>query len=161
MKQLPKILLISYACVLAWLVLFKLSVNIPEVMAVHENGVNIVPFAGAQDHLREVFDNFIVFAPLGLLLSVTYKRMSVWRKLAVVFIFSVVAETLQFLLAIGVADITDIISNTAGGLCGLLLYEFIARFTGSKSRDKYIVIVGIVLLAMLLFLRFLVLRVKY
>jgi glycopeptide antibiotics resistance protein len=65
--------------------------------------------------------NFVVFIPFGLLLSVNLKRTSFWRMLASVFIFSLAVETIQFVFAIGVTDITDVITNTPGGLVGLAL----------------------------------------
>jgi len=161
MKAFPKTALALYLLTLLWLLLLKFSVDIPEVLAIHIRDINMIPFAGAQDQMSEVLSNFLVFVPFGLLLDVNYKRMNIRRKLACIFIFSVSVELVQFVLAIGVTDITDVISNTLGGLFGLLLYGFSARYVTNRKLDQYIVAGGVALLALLLLLRFFVLKVRY
>ena len=44
------------------------------------------------------------------------------RKLLAVVALSVTYEVLQYVLAIGASDITDVITNTLGGAAGLLLF---------------------------------------
>lgn len=161
MKSLPKITFIIYSLTLLWLVLFKFSTNIPEVLNVHIQNLNLIPFADSQSHLLEVIENFIVFVPLGLLLSTHLKRMTVWQKLTCIFVSSVLVETIQFTLAIGVADITDIITNTLGGLAGLILYRLGDRYADTEQLDQAIAVVSIFLLAVLFWFRFFVFRVRY
>jgi glycopeptide antibiotics resistance protein len=68
-----------------------------------------------------MIDNLIAFIPLGLLLSLNFKRTGFWRKLTFVFMLSLAVEAMQYVLAIGVSDITDVIMNTVGELAGPLL----------------------------------------
>ena len=102
--------------------------------------------------MRETIYNFVVFIPFGLLLSVNLKRAGFWRKLAFVFIFSLAVEVIQFVFAIGVTDITDVITNTSGGFLGLILYALLNTFVDTKKLDRSIVIAGTILLALFIVL---------
>jgi glycopeptide antibiotics resistance protein len=71
---------------LLWLVLFKLSLDVPSVLDYQMRSLNLIPFAGfSRGNSRQMIDNLVVFIPLGLLLSVNIKRANLWRKLAFVF----------------------------------------------------------------------------
>jgi glycopeptide antibiotics resistance protein len=122
--------------------------------------LNLIPFA-AGGHLNEMVYNFVVFVPFGLLLSVSLKWVNVWRKLAYIFIFSVTVEVIQFILAIGVTDITDVITNTLGGFLGLMFYALGDKYIDKEKQDRFIIAAGTIVLTVLLLLRFLVFRVRY
>jgi D-alanyl-D-alanine carboxypeptidase (penicillin-binding protein 5/6) len=96
-----------------------------------------------------MLDNFLIFIPFGLLLGVNLKKATFWQKLACVLLFSVAAEVVQFVFAIGVADITDVIMNTSGGLLGLLLYGMSRKRVDSKKLDPSIAVVVVVVLVAL------------
>jgi len=162
MKSFSKTLLALYVLCLLWLILFKTSLDLFAVLDHQKSSLNLIPFAhhsGANS--REMIDNLIVFIPLGLLLSVNFKRASLWRKLALVGFLSLTAEMLQFALAIGVADITDVLMNIFGGLIGLTLYEVSHRHIHSEKLDRFIVVTSAVLLILCMLLRFMVLKVRY
>lgn len=163
LKQLHKTVLAVYLLFLLWLVLFKFSSNPFSVLADYQSrSLNLVPFAGySPGNVREMVDNFIVFVPFGLLLGINFRHVGFWRKLAYIFIFSVVAEILQFVFAIGTTDITDIITNTLGGLFGLGVYSLVSKFVDKKWLDLCIVIILAFLLTAFTLLRFLVFKVRY
>ncbi len=75
-----------------------------------------------------------------------------WRSLAFVCIFSLTVEILQFVFAIGVTDITDVITNTSGGFLGLILYAFSHKYVASEKLDRLIVVTGISLLIFVILL---------
>jgi glycopeptide antibiotics resistance protein len=108
-----------------------------------------------------MIDNLTAFIPLGLLLGVNLKQVSFWRKVAWVFGFSFVLETLQYELAIGATDINDVIMNTAGGFFGLALYAVNSKYLDNKKLDQCVTAVIAVLLALVLLFRFLILHVRY
>ena len=163
MKSLSKTVFVLYLFTLLWLVLFKFSFDLPSVLLDHQTrSLNLIPFVAASgDNSRELIDNFVVFIPFGLLLSVNLKQTNFWRKLTFVFVFSLAAEVIQFVLAIGTTDITDIFTNTLGGLFGLALYDFSKKYIDDEKLDRFIVIVGAILLILFLLFRFLILRVRY
>jgi glycopeptide antibiotics resistance protein len=163
MKSLSRIALTLYLLTLLWLVLFKFSYDISSVLLDHQTrSLNLIPFVGASGgNVREMIDNFVVFVPFGLLLSANLKRASIWKKLALVFTFSLAAEVIQFIFAIGTTDITDVIANTFGGFAGLIVYDVSKGYVNNKKLDKFIAIAGIILLMLFILLRVFVFRVKY
>jgi glycopeptide antibiotics resistance protein len=152
-KLLSRTLLAVYLLILLWLVLFKFSVDFSAVLEYHTRSLNLIPFATvSRDNLRETIYNFVVFIPFGLLLSVNLKRTSFWRTLAFVFVFSLAVETIQFVFAIGVTDITDVFTNTSGGFVGLILYTLSNKYVDNKTLDRSITIAGTILLILLIVL---------
>lgn len=47
--------------------------------------------------------------------------------------FSLFLETLQYLLAMGASDITDVINNTLGAVIGVLLWKAFRKIAGEKA----------------------------
>jgi len=163
MKTLFKTSLILYLLTLLWLVLFKFSYDFFGVLLDHQTrDINLIPFVGTSQGIsREMLDNLIVFIPFGLLLGVNLKQANFWRKLSLVFIFSLSVEVIQFILAIGTTDITDVILNTLGGFIGLILYDLGKKYVDSKKLDWFLVVTGMILLVLLISVRVLFLRVRY
>ena len=146
MKSLSKTLFAFYLLILLWLILFKFSSNLFSVFD-QTRSLNLTPFADySQVNLKEMVYNFVVFIPFGLFLSINLKQANFWRKLAVVFIFSMTVEMIQFVFAIGAADITDVITNTSGGFLGLTLYELSKKHVDTEKLDRFIAVAGTVLL---------------
>jgi glycopeptide antibiotics resistance protein len=105
--------------------------------------------------------NVIAFIPFGVMLGVNFKQV-VWRyKLAVIFAFSVAVEIIQYCLAIGATDITDVIMNTIGGSLGLAFYSAISKQTNVGFLDRCIMVAGTLILLAILYLRVFVFIVRY
>lgn len=163
MKFLSKILLILYLIIVLWLVLFKLSLDLTPILEYQTRSINFIPFVSlttANDHgiLREILYNLAAFIPFGLLLSVNFKKANIWHKLAYILTFSLVIESIQFIFAIGASDVTDILSNTLGGIFGLILYDIFSKFIAKEKLDKFIVITGTSMLVLFLLLRVAIFR---
>jgi len=90
------------------------------------------------------------FFPFGVLLNVNFKGLSFSKKLGIIFLVSFFAEFIQFLFGIGVADITDVITNTTGGLIGLWFYQLLNKHISTNKLDRLAVILGYVLLLFLI-----------
>ena len=43
-------------------------------------------------------------------------------------------DSMQYILAVGRSDITDVLTNTAGGLLGLAVYSIAARLIGNRIK---------------------------
>ena len=108
-----------------------------------------------------MISNIIAFIPFGVMLGACFKRVTFWHKLAVILAFSVGVEITQFVLAIGVSDITDVMMNTLGGFMGLALYDGAGKLVGDTCLDRFIFVIGTVILMVLLYLRIFVFRVQY
>lgn len=158
MKSLSKIVFSVYIACLLWLVLFKTSVDFSSVLGIHIQSLNLTPFTGRRG---EMIENFVVFVPFGPLLSAAFKNVIFWQKICIIFVFSLAIETTQYLLAIGVSDITDIITNTFGGLVGLAAYSIGRKYIDSEKIDRVLAIFITLLIVLCLLLRFFVFKVKY
>jgi len=157
------VVLVLYLVTLLWLVLFKLSYDIPAVLAEYQTrSLNLIPFVTlGQTGLSETVSNVLTFIPFGLLLGVNFKKTGLWRLLLVVVGFSLVVETLQFVLAIGTTDATDLVTNTLGGLLGLVLYRLVNKVVSAANLDAIITLVGLTLFVTFLLLRLFVFQVRY
>jgi glycopeptide antibiotics resistance protein len=147
-KSLARILFAVYLVVLAWLILFKFSIHIASVLQYDKRSLNFEPFSSASGSSGEAVDNVLIFIPFGLLLSVNFKGLKFWSKLVVVLGVSIGAETIQYIFAIGATDITDVITNTLGGLIGITGYGLGTKFIDQESLDKFIVVAGSIVLGL-------------
>jgi D-alanyl-D-alanine carboxypeptidase (penicillin-binding protein 5/6) len=156
MKLLYKAVFALYLLTLIWLVLFKFSLDLSSIFGHQLRSLNLIPFADfSKKQVSEMIYNFIVFIPFGLFLQVNFKEVTFRRKLAYIFWFSVAAEVIQFIFEIGATDITDVITNTCGGLLGLGLYNVCKRRMRDEKIDRRIVTTSAVLLVLLIGIIFL------
>ena len=154
MRYVSKFLLGIYLFFLLWLILFKLSFNLPQFLTYSYSNVNLVPFSTFSFEnttvLRETTYNLIVFFLFWVLLNVNFKRLSFSKKLGIIFLVSFLAELIQFLFGIGVADITDLITNTTGGLIGLWAYQLLNKHLSTNKLDRLAIILGYILFLFLI-----------
>ena len=112
--------------------LFKLSTSLAGLPDIRT--VNLIPFHYDEEtitHLPEVFLNVVIFVPLGVYLKICTNKKLLINALLVLFT-SLFFEVLQFIFAIGGSDITDIITNTVGGICGIFLCIFLKKLAPEK-----------------------------
>ncbi len=152
MRSLPRVLLAVYSAILAWLILLKFSVHVASALHYDNRSVNLVPFSSSSGSSGEIAANVVAFIPFGLLLALSFRQLGLRRSLAVVLAVSLTAEIAQYIFAIGASDITDVITNTAGGLIGLTAYGLGTRFTDQDRLDRFIVTVGSAVLVLVLLL---------
>ena len=91
---------------------------------------------GAAFHLTEVLENFLIFVPMGIYLQMLLPRTKLYVKFMLIAGTSFLLETMQYILAVGRSDITDVLTNTAGGLLGLAVYSIAARLIGNRIKSK-------------------------
>ena len=137
-----------YLVLLVWLIVFKLHLNMTLSLAhSYRLPVNLIPFGAGLENPRlavqEILLNVLTFVPLGLCLSALERPRRVWARVLCGAVLSILFEAFQYAFNIGSADITDVITNTIGTLCGILL------FCGLRAlfKDKAAPIVGIGMLA--------------
>jgi glycopeptide antibiotics resistance protein len=77
---------------------------------------------GTRGAVAEIIANVILFVPFGLAMRWRFPSLGPWRIAAIAFAFSLMIETLQLVVATGrVANVTDVMMNTLGGLIGAWL----------------------------------------
>lgn len=129
--------LVLYLVLLTWLVVWKLAE--PYVGTAGDRHLKLVPFvatatAGASRPI-EVIGNVVVFLPFGLLLGLLEPARP-WLSAMVMAATSCLFELAQFVLAVGVTDTTDVLTNTAGGVLGLAVVRGAQlRILRSRAED--------------------------
>ena len=117
MRGLLWVLFALYVALLVWVVVWKLEV--PHIGRGGIREIKLVPFApdacdGASAP-SEVLANVLLFIPFGVYLGLVAPTWTWWRIAGTVVAASLSLEVAQYALAVGSADITDLITNTAGG----------------------------------------------
>lgn len=137
------IALVLYLLLLTWGILYKFGSPVFELSHPYRMPINLVPFGAVLQNERlaanEMLFNVAAFVPLGLLLSVLKRPKRVVFRILAGLIISLLFEALQYLLAIGSADITDVILNTLGAALGVGVY-YLARLIFKQKTDSVVTI---------------------
>ena len=134
-NRLTMALAVIYLVLLVWIIVMKLSTFSDLYEIAHIRSVNFIPFfynCENDVHLLEVIINIVVFIPIGIylrILGLNSKRIIIYGSL-----LSLTFEAVQFVFGIGSADITDLITNTAGTAVGTLVYSMLATIFKNKDR---------------------------
>jgi glycopeptide antibiotics resistance protein len=141
---LATILFLIYLALLVWIILFKLQFSISDLDKVRS--INLIPFHYDKEVGAEVLENFLIFVPMGIYLQMLLPRTKLYVKFMLIAGTSFLLETMQYILAVGRSDITDVLTNTAGGLLGLAVYSMAARLIGNriKANRLFSILAGIV-----------------
>lgn len=134
--NLTMILFTIYFFLLIWILLFKMSFSLDELYG--RRSINIIPFLGTamvngKLHTSEIINNILIFIPVGIYTCMLKQDWSITKKISVAFFISLAVEVLQFVLAIGATDITDLIGNTIGGVIGIGVFYLFTRLFKNKT----------------------------
>ena len=139
------LLFVFYLAALTWIILFKMAISFDTI----DHGIrslNLIPFKGAmitngRINFSEMIDNILVFCPFGIYIGVLYRRWNLSEKVLSFFCVSLIYEVMQYVLAIGRSDITDVIMNTTGGIVGILGYSLLRKICRNERRAEIVVLV--------------------
>ena len=121
-----------YLCGVAYFTLMPVLSALPEIGRHPYRPMHMEPFddylLGHRDAERQLVLNVVMMIPFGFLLP-TLKRRGFWCCLGWTLVVTLSIELMQPLLsAARRSDITDVITNTRGGVVGYLLYLPLRRF---------------------------------
>ena len=150
-RNLTRILFAVYFLILVWILLFKMSFSLDELYK--DRSINIIPFMGSvvvngRIYINEIIDNILVFIPIGIYICMLKEDWSILRKISVGFFISLGIEVLQFVLAIGATDITDLLGNTLGGIIGIGVFYLFSKLFNNKT-NKIINILALIVTILL------------
>lgn len=160
-KQLTLVLLIIYLIILSWIILFKMVSSFEDLKYLYRpRSINLIPFGqsvivNGTVYFDEIINNLIVFIPIGVYLELLLPNWSFLKKACIPFGISLLYEMTQLIFAIGATDITDLITNTLGGIIGILICLALRKLFKDKT-DKIlntlatICTVGLILLLAIL-----------
>ena len=150
LNWLVKISFVLYFFLLTWIIVFKFRLDITTLR--YLRSINLIPFK--ENELKEIFINIFLFIPYGMYLRELSSKKSL--TVAMVVLTSFLFELLQYILHIGISDITDIMMNTLGGIIGILFISILEnKIESSKILDnsiKYLLSIIPILMLLLLFL---------
>lgn len=141
-------IMLLYFIFLIWLIDLKLSFPILDFLDTrHVTSLNLTPFQNTGGTF-EIAMNVIAFLPLGGLLAAASRKWRFDQQLLAVLLTSLCLEGLQYALAIGAADITDVINNTFGGLLGIGIFLLIKKLFGEKAASVLAILVSIAIVVL-------------
>ncbi len=121
-----RILFGIYCALVIWIILFKMSAISDIRSLIYSRNINLIPFYSHEDTtfvLSDAIRNVVIFIPVGVYLKML--KIPAGRAMIIGACFSFCLELMQFLLAIGAADITDLITNTSGTIIGICVYQLL------------------------------------
>ncbi|CAH1055553.1 VanZ family protein [Paenibacillus pseudetheri] len=148
------VMFIVYLLVLVRIVLFKDTqiYNLFVMIGHGQRVLNIIPFAstfemmrtiGLLHNLQNIAGNFAVFFPMGIFIPLLMNK-GFKQTVVIVIGISVSIEVVQYILAIGISDIDDVILNTVGAIVGWSVFQYI------KGKIKRTFIFRVVIVGMMI-----------
>ena len=129
-------LFIIYLIALCWILLFKLGVQFSYMQ---ERRTNLIPFNESLILRSENILNLVIFVPLGIYTGILFKKWLFGKKVFFVIILSLLVEGLEYILRLGAFDITDIITNSLGGVIGLMIFNGLKKvFSDHLKAQRFI-----------------------
>lgn len=129
-------LFIIYLLFLVWSVLWKF--NVPYIGDGALRLINLTPFSGNSN--PEMRFNILIFVPFGLHISILAPDRALFKRAFVMLLASALFEALQYILAIGHSDVTDLILNTLGGIVGMAVFSILTQLFGKNARRALLVV---------------------
>lgn len=125
-----------YFVSLSWLILFKGQFSLPDFG--QYRSINLIPFGASvivngRLQFSELLMNVVLFIPLGLYTGMLRPKWSVWAWCLMGVEVSLSFEILQYILGVGATDITDVITNSIGGVLGVLLLLLLKKILKEKT----------------------------
>ncbi|MEG1003760.1 MAG: VanZ family protein, partial [Clostridium sp.] len=112
--------------------------------------LNLIPFNDILNgyyNKLDIFGNIILFIPLGIYINIIMKNNKALKNIYIIVVISLLLETIQYIFGIGASDITDIITNTIGGILGIFIYMILKNlFVKDFKVKSFITICSILIM---------------
>ena len=137
-----KTLMYIYLSFVLYFTLMPVIANLPFIFGHSYKPMNLHPFKdiiyGYGDALKQVILNVIMTIPFGILCPMLYKqkRFIFIKTFFATFFLSLFIELIQPIISTRTPDITDIITNTTGGVIGVLIYFLFKVLITKKSKKQ-------------------------
>lgn len=100
-------------------------------------GINLNPLnllAQFNETAFIVFANIVLFIPVGFLLFLHFKKLK--TAVVVATMGLIILETIQYLFHLGIADVTDVMTNLSGIVLGYLALDLLRDFGWKTQTDS-------------------------
>ena len=129
-----KTLMYVHLALVLYVTLMPLLVSVPFWREMPYLPMNSQPFIDVKlrrgDYMRQIGLNTLLLMPYGFLRPLTKKGYRFFGTVILTFFFSLTIELLQPFTA-RTPDVTDLITNTAGGAAGCILSAWLRPLTGA------------------------------
>lgn len=152
------IVFIFYICFLLSNILFK---YVSPLELFHKDryfsrSLNIFPFRDLLDgnfNKLDIYGNIILFLPLGVYIGILMSNIKIYKKIGIIIVMSLFLEIFQYVFGIGASDITDVITNTVGGIIGLGSYWIFKKLLKDDEKVKnFVTICSVIVLIPVVFI---------
>ena len=107
---------------------------------------NLVPFKTILPQLRgeprwstaiiNLVGNTVLFVPVGLLVTMVYRRITWQKSLALAVAVGLTMEGMEGVFRVGIVDVDDVILNAFGVVSGYWVFRFWERRTGNTAASE-------------------------
>lgn len=142
-KKFTLALFIFYCVILTWIIIFKLQFSFEDLP--HFRSLNLIPFSESaivndKMNFDEIIHNMLVFIPFGIFIHVLLEEKTLIKQFIPIILTSLLFEGIQYIFAIGASDITDVLSNSLGGVIGVVITLVISKIT----RKNWITLINVI-----------------
>jgi glycopeptide antibiotics resistance protein len=89
----------------------------------------------AEAFITNLFGNVFAFSPFGLMIPMIIERKKcLFRTAFATFVFSLLIETSQLIMKVGVFDVDDLLLNSIGGIIGYFIYRMAFKLYHMRKR---------------------------
>ena len=131
-KLLVPVMFVLYLLALTWVIVYKGNRDL--LMYGGEPEYQQISFY-LYFNGRETLLNIAAFIPTGLFLMLMGKNGKVFGAGIIAFLISLAFEAAQYILMVGTSDLTDLITNTLGGVIGIAVFCLCQRIWHEKTRS--------------------------
>lgn len=147
-----------YLVFVAYLTAVLCFVGFPNIRYIRfDANVNLIPFVGMADSLRNTLLNVLLFIPLGFLLPLLWQRYRNMGNAMLFAFFATLTIELSQLFSSRATDVDDLITNFVGALFGYLLARiFTKNFTrhqGDPNPESHLVLLCGSVISVMFFLQ--------
>ena len=99
--------------------------------------IGIFYFVSTEAVVTNLFGNIFAFSPFGFMIPIVInKKKAFFRAVFATSFFSLVIETSQLIMKVGVFDVDDLLMNTVGGLIGYMIYRVVVAVYDLYNRKR-------------------------
>lgn len=136
-RKISMFLFLTYLLLLTWMIVFKMDLSI---LAGRYSAaqINLIPLAGTAVYdgvlnFPEILFNVVSFIPFGIYMEILFRKASWTVNLLVILLVSLAFEIVQYILLLGIADITDLLANGLGGAIGINIMYVLTSIWHEKT----------------------------
>jgi len=109
---------------------------------VNMRGINLIPFRTMTELMSHpssvmarliLIGNILMFIPMGIYIKCFFLKDSLLIGILKLSLISLAIKIFQYILAVGIADVDDIILNVLGGMIGWMVCFFLYKIQENKD----------------------------